>query len=289
MQDLIAQIKEQMSNFSKGQRLLASYIINHYDKAAFMTASRLGNTVGVSESTVVRFAVILGYDGYPQMQRSLQQLIRNRLTSVQRMEVTNLQLDDKNILQRVMNADIEKVRRTLEETNKDDFFGAVKSILDAKNIYVMGVRSSAPLAEFIYFYFNQIFDNVKIVDASNTSEVFEQIFRITHEDVFIGISFPRYSKRTVNAIKFAKKNNAKVVALTDIESSPVAECADYTLFARANMTSFVDSLVAPMSLVNALIVAIGLKKQDEIRNSYSKLERIWAEYDVFEKTEGNNI
>ncbi|MEG1621709.1 MAG: MurR/RpiR family transcriptional regulator, partial [Oscillospiraceae bacterium] len=240
--DLLTQINQEMAKFSKGQKSIGKFIISHYDKAAFMTASKLGITVGVSESTVVRFATELGYEGYPQLQRSLQELIRNRLTSVQRMEVTNEQIGEEDILSRVMNLDIEKLRRTLEEVSKDDFQGAVDSLLKAKNIYILGIRSSSALARFIHFYFNQIFENVKLVNTSSTSEMFEQIFRINENDVFIGISFPRYSKRTIKAIHFAKERGATVIALTDTKASPIAENADYALLARSDMTSFVDSL-----------------------------------------------
>lgn len=277
-----------MTDFSKGQKLIARFIIDHYDKAAFMTASKLGSTVGVSESTAVRFATQLGFDGYPQLQKSLQELIRNRLTTVQRMEVANEQIGDDDILSRVINLDIEKLRRTIEEISKEDFKSAVESLLKAENIYIFGIRSSSSIASFMYFYFNQIFDNVKLVNTSGTSEVLEQIFRINKKDVFIGISFPRYSKRTVKAIAFAKERGATTIALTDTKESPIAECADYALLARSDMTSFVDSLVAPMSVVNALIVAIGLKRKEEISQTYSTLEKIWDEYDVYEKAEGNN-
>ncbi|HAO68580.1 MAG TPA: N-acetylmannosamine kinase [Ruminococcaceae bacterium] len=283
--DLIHSITQQMPGFSKGQKLIAQYILAHYDKAAFMTAAKLGMTVGVSESTVVRFASELGFDGYPQLQRALQELIRNRLTSVQRMEVTSDQLGDGNILHKVLNLDIEKIRRTMEKASVEDFEQAVDAIVSAKNIYILGVRSASALSGFMSFYFNQIFENVRPINTTSASEMFEQIMRIKEGDVFIGITFPRYSKRTTNAAKFAKQNGAKVIAITDSDLSPIAEAADHLLLARSDMASFVDSLVAPLSMINALIVAIGIRKKDEISSTYERLEQIWDEYNVYEKVE----
>ncbi|MCI5808989.1 MAG: MurR/RpiR family transcriptional regulator [Oscillospiraceae bacterium] len=283
--DLIHSITQQMPGFSKGQKLIAQYILAHYDKAAFMTAAKLGMTVGVSESTVVRFASELGFDGYPQLQRALQELIRNRLTSVQRMEVTSDQLGDGNILHKVLNLDIEKIRRTMEKASVEDFEQAVDAIVNAKNIYILGVRSASALSGFMSFYFNQIFENVRPINTTSASEMFEQIMRIKEGDVFIGITFPRYSKRTTNAAKFAKQNGAKVIAITDSDLSPIAEAADHLLLARSDMASFVDSLVAPLSMINALIVAIGIRKKDEISSTYERLEQIWDEYNVYEKVE----
>ncbi|MBQ1237469.1 MAG: MurR/RpiR family transcriptional regulator [Oscillospiraceae bacterium] len=283
--DLIHSITQQMSGFSKGQKRIAQYILSHYDKAAFMTAAKLGSTVGVSESTVVRFASELGFEGYPQLQRALQELIRNRLTSVQRMEVTSDQLGEGDVLHKVLNQDIEKIRRTLEKASVEVFEQAVDTIVSAKNIYILGVRSASALSGFMSFYFNQIFENVRLVNTTSTSEMFEQIMRIGEGDVFIGITFPRYSKRTVNAARFAKQNGAKVIAITDSNLSPIAEIADQLLLARSDMASFVDSLVAPLSVINALIVAIGIKKKDEISSTYERLEQIWDDYNVYEKIE----
>ena len=283
--DLIHSITQQMSGFSKGQKRIAQYILSHYDKAAFMTAAKLGSTVGVSESTVVRFASELGFEGYPQLQRALQELIRNRLTSVQRMEVTSDQLGEGDVLHKVLNQDIEKIRRTLEKASVEVFEQAVDTIVSAKNIYILGVRSASALSGFMSFYFNQIFENVRLVNTTSTSEMFEQIMRIGEGDVFIGITFPRYSKRTVNAARFAKQNGAKVIAITDSNLSPIAEIADQLLLARSDMASFVDSLVAPLSVINALIVAIGIKKKDEISSTYERLEQIWDDYNVDEKIE----
>lgn len=282
--DILTIISDKQASLSKGHKLIAVYILNHYDRAAFMTASKLGQVVGVSESTVVRFAFELGYDGYPGLQKSLQEMIRNRLTAVQRIEVASEQIGTEEILDKVLNLDIERIRRTLEETNRDAFAGAVDSILNARCIYVLGTRSAATIARFLTFYFQLIFPNVRLIDASGRGEVFEQIMRIDSRDVMIGISFPRYSKRTSLAMHFAKEHGAKVIALTDSASSPLVKYADYFLQARSDMASFVDSLVAPLSLVNALIVAVGLKKSDDLKDTFDKLENIWDAYDVYEKT-----
>ena len=284
-QDLLAVISQMTPRFSKGQRLIANYIITHFDKAAFMTASRLGATVGVSESTVVRFASEVGFEGYPELQKALQELIRNKLTNVQRMDVTNEQLEHANVLAKVLGKDIEKIRRTLEETSQADFEAAVDQICAAKDIYIIGVRSASALAQFLSYYFNHIFPSVKLINTNSRSEMFEQIMRIGVDDVFIGISFPRYSKRTVQASHYARTNGAKVIAITDSMQSPIAEVADHVLMARGDMVSFVDSLVAPLSLINALIVAVGLRKRDEVSRTYARLEQIWDEYEVYEKHE----
>lgn len=282
--DLIGLISAMMPGFSKGQRLIARYTVEHYDKAAFMTAAKLGQAVGVSESTVVRFASELGFEGYPQFQNALQELIRNRLTNVQRLEITGEQIGGGDVLERVMSADIDKIRRTLEETSRQDFAGAVETILNAKNIYILGIRSSLSIATFLSYYFNHIFDNVRLVSASSTSDVFEQLINIKPDDAFIGISFPRYSQRAIVAMKFAKEQGAKTIAITDSSVSPLSESADHRLFARSDMWSFVDSLVAPLSLVNALIVAVGMRRKEDVINSYETLERIWDYYDVYVKS-----
>ena len=287
--DILTVIQSRMSKFSKGQKLIAKYILSAYDKAAFMTASKLGGVVQVSESTVVRFAVGLGYDGYPEMQKALQEMILNRLTSVQRMEVTSEQMGEHDILSKVLTMDIEKIRRTLEEQSNEGFEAAADSIIAAKNIYILGIRSSAALAQFMSFYFNQIFPNVRLVTGSSASEMFEQIFRVGKDDVFIGISFPRYSKRTVKAIDYAKERGATVIAITDSAGSPLAAKCDHLLLARSDMASFVDSLVAPLSLINALIVAVGMRRQKEVGETYAQLEKIWDEYDVYEKNEENIV
>lgn len=285
MNDLMAKIQSCMGEFSKGQRLIARYILEHYDKAAFMTASRLGMTVGVSESTVVRFATELGYEGYPQLQKALQEMIRNKLTSVQRMEVTSDRMGDRDIMHSVLNADIEKIRLTLDEMDHEAFHGAVDAILQAKRIYILGVRSASALANFLGFYFNLLFDHVRLVNTAGVSETFEQILRIGEGDVLIGISFPRYSKRTISAMKYAKDCGACVVALTDSRVSPLTRYANHTLIAKSDMASFVDSLVAPLSVINALIVAVGMEQKEQIEKTFDHLERIWDEYQVYEKPE----
>ena len=283
--DILTVIQENMSTFSKGQKRIANYILESYDKAAFMTASRLGKTVSVSESTVVRFAAELGYDGYPSMQRSLQKMIRNRLTSVQRIEVSNDRIGDQDLLSSVLQSDIEKIRLTLEEVDRQSFDRAVDAIVSARKIYTMGVRSSASLATFLSFYFNLIFDNVISVAANTASEVFETMLRVGAEDVVIGVSFPRYSSRTVQAMNFARDRGATTIAITDSEASPLAPISNYTLKARSDMASFVDSLVAPLSLVNALLVAVSRKKNDDLAHTFQTLEDIWDEYGVYEKVQ----
>ncbi|MCI8912908.1 MAG: MurR/RpiR family transcriptional regulator [Lawsonibacter sp.] len=283
--DILTVIQENMDSFSKGQKKIAGFILDSYDKAAFMTASRLGKKVGVSESTVVRFASELGYDGYPDMQRSLQKMIRNRLTTVQRIEVTNDRLGDQDLLSMVLQSDIDKIRQTLEELDRESFNRTVDAIVSARKIYIIGVRSSAALASFLHFYFNLIFDNVVLVSASTASEVFEGLLRVGEEDVVIGVSFPRYSSRTVRAMSFARDRGAVTVAITDSEASPLAVISKYVLMARSDMASFVDSLVAPLSLVNALLVAVSQRKNDDLARTFRTLEDIWDEYGVYEKVD----
>ena len=283
--DILAVIQENLHTFSKGQKKIANFILESYDKAAFMTASRLGKRVGVSESTVVRFAAELGYDGYPDMQKSLQKMIRNRLTSVQRIEVTNDRLGDQDLLSMVLQSDIEKIRQTLEELDRDAFDRAVDAIVAAKKIYILGVRSSAALASFLYLYCNLIFENVALVSANTASEIFESLLRVGPGDVVIGVSFPRYSSRTVQAMSFARDRGADTVAITDSEASPLAPICRHTLRARSDMASFVDSLVAPLSLVNALLVAVSQRKNAELAHIFQTLEDIWDEYGVYEKVQ----
>ncbi len=283
--DILALIQNNLSTFSKGQKLIARFILSSYDKAAFMTASKLGKTVNVSESTVVRFAAELGYDGYPSMQKALQEMIRNKLTSIQRIEVSNDRIGNQDVLSMVMQSDIEKIRMTLEETDRKSFDESVQAIVTARRIYILGVRSSSALAGFLSFYFNLIFENVVQVNTTSSSEIFEQILRVGKEDVVIGISFPRYSRRTVKAMRFARDREATVVAITDSQASPLAETATHTLLAKSDMASFVDSLVAPLSLINSLIVAVGRKKNEDLSHTFEMLEQIWAEYEVYEKVE----
>lgn len=283
--DLFQLINERVPELSKGHKLIAKYILEHYDKAAFMTASRLGKTVNVSESTVVRFATELGFDGYPGLQKALSELMRNKLTAVQRIEVTSDRMGEDDVLEKVLNTDVDKIRRTLEETSKEDFKNAVQRIISARTIYIIGSRSSASLASFLSYYFNLIFPNVKLVQTASRSELFEQIMRISSDDVMIGISFPRYSKQTVTAFRYARSNNAGLVAITDSASSPLVQYADDILLARSDMASFVDSLVAPLSLINALIVGVSIKNRSEVSQTLERLESIWDEYEVYEKND----
>jgi DNA-binding MurR/RpiR family transcriptional regulator len=279
-QDLMKLIQLKFPRLSKGQKLIAEYILKHYDKAAFMTAAKLGTTVNVSESTVVRFANELGFSGYPKLQKSLQEMIKTKLTSVQRIELSSDYISEENALKSVLKADMENIRATLEKINNKTFEEVVNAIFRAKRIYIVGFRSSQALADFLAFYLGLVLDNVKQISAG-VSDVFEQLLRVGEEDVVIGIGFPRYSSRTVEALNFAKSKNAEVVAITDSLLSPLAASADYTLIAQSNMASFVDSLVAPLSLINALIVAVGLREKEKISETFNNLENIWEEFNVY--------
>lgn len=288
MSNLIDVLKKKHATFSKSQKLIANFIVNHYDKAAFMTAAKLGEGVGVSESTVVRFASEVGYDGYPKLQKELREVVKSKLTSAQRLEVSSAQLESESVLKSVLQSDLNKIRLTLEEADIANFNAIVEELLIAKRIYILGVRSSASLASFVGFYFNLIFENIHLVQTTSVTETFEHIVNAGEGDVVLGISFPRYSNRTSKAMQFARSQGATVIAITDNENSPLAKCSNYCLFARSDMASFVDSLVAPLSMINALIVAIGLKRKDEIHNTFEKLETIWDEYQVYEKGEHHN-
>ena len=279
-QDLMRTIQMKFPRLSKGQKLIAEYILKHYDKAAFMTAAKLGTSVGVSESTVVRFANELGFSGYPKLQKALHDLIKNKLTTVQRIEISNNLINQENALKGVLKADMENIRSTLEKINHKDFEEVVDNIFKAKRIYIIGLRSSAVLSDFLGFYLNMILDNVKVV-KHGISDVFDQMINITKDDLVIGIGFPRYAARTIEALSFAQSKGTKVVAITDSLLSPLATKAEYTLIAQSNMASFVDSLVAPLSVINALIVAVGLREKDNISNLFKELEGIWEEYQVY--------
>lgn len=281
--DVLSVINSASRSFSKGQRKIAAYISENYDKAAFMTASKLGDTVGVSESTVVRFAADLGYDGYPAMRKALQEMIKYRLTTVQRIEVARELTDGGDVLTNVLTTDVEKIRATLEEVDRDSFRKAVDAIVNAKNIYILGFRSSAALASFMGFYLNLLFPNVKVVNENSAGEVFEQILRIGEGDLLVAISFPRYSRRTIRAMCYAKDNKAEIVGITDAESSLVAQFSNINLYAKSEMLSFLDSIVAPMSLINALVVAAATQAHKNLAANFEQLENIWAEYDVYEK------
>ncbi|MBE6606844.1 MAG: MurR/RpiR family transcriptional regulator [Ruminococcaceae bacterium] len=281
--DLLKRIESNLPKMSKGHKLIANFILEHYDKAAYMTASKLGNEVGISESTVVRFADELGFDGYPDLQHSLREIVRNKLTTLQRIEITTDRIGNDDILDKVVNSDMDKIRRTLDKINHEHFNNAVDAILNAENIYILGMRSSSTIASFMSFYFNLIFNNVRHVSGSGGSEIFENIMRITNRDVMIGISFPRYSKRCINAVQFAKTQGAHIIALTDSSISPIASLADSLLLAESDMASFVDSLVAPLSIINAIIVAAAMKKKDDVAMTFKRLEEIWDEFEVYQK------
>lgn len=287
--DLTSRINECYGSLSKGQKILATYITDNYDKAVFLTAAKMGQVVGVSESTVVRFATHLGYKGYPEFQKALEEMVRNKLNSIQRMEVTYGRISQSHILETVLQSDQEKIKDTLEHIDEHAFELAVDTIIKAKHIYIVGIRSCAPLAAFMAFYFNLMFENVTLLQTNNSSELFEQMVRISKDDVIIGISFPRYSMRTLKAMEFANNRNAKVITLTDSVHSPMNLYSSCNLIARSDMASIVDSLVAPLSVINALIVALWMKKQGEVAKTLETLEDIWNEYQVYENDEINYI
>ena len=280
---LLAKIDRLYPTLSKGHKRIASFIQEHYDKAAFMTASRLGKTVSVSESTVVRFAAELGYDGYPAMQKALQEMIRSKLTSIQRIRASNDRLFGSDVVTTVLQTDMDKIRSAIESVDRSAFERVVDKLVGAKHIYILGVRSSSFLAGYLNFYLHLLFENVTLVQSNAAGEIFEQLFRVGPEDVMIAISFPRYSKVTMNTVKFAKDRGASVIAVTDNELSPVYQMADDALLAPSEMISFVDSMVAPMSLINALLIAIGYRMRSDVSRTFADLEDIWNEYGVFGK------
>jgi DNA-binding MurR/RpiR family transcriptional regulator len=280
--NLLKEIEDSIPKFSKSQKIISKYILENYDKAAYMTASKLGATVSVSESTVVRFALELGFEGYPEFQHSLQEIVRIRLTSFQRMDVTNSLIGDGDVLTKVLNSDIDKIKRTIEEIDREAFEKSVDALVNAKSIYVIGLGSSASLASSLNHSLRMIFDNVKLLEASSADEIFAQIMNISKGDVIIAISFPRYSRKLITAVNYAKDSGATVIALTDSTASPIAAFADNLLVARSDMASFADSLIAPLSVINALVVAVSRKKQDELRVRLHQLEKIWDEYNVYD-------
>ena len=282
-EDLLVQIENKMSTFSKSQKLIANYIINSYEKAAYMTALKLGNAVNVSESTVVRFAIEMGFEGYAELQKSLQSLIKNRLTAVQRINITNDRIGDDGVLKNTLTQDMDRIRRTLEEIDPKAFDRAIEKTCSARRIYILGAMSSSILARFLDYNFQLIFDNVHFVQAINTSGIYQQIIHMNSEDAFIAISFPRYSQSTIKATAYAKKCNANVVAITDSVTSPLAVYANELLIARSDMASFADSLVAPLSLLNAIIVAVSARNKDNIEQTFGKLEKLWEENQVYKK------
>lgn len=287
--ELLAKINKHYDGLSKGQKRLADYIRKDYDKAAFLTAAKMGEDVGVSESTVVRFAMALGYKGYPEFQKALGELVRTKLNSIQRMEVTYGKISQGEILNTVLRSDIEKIKLTMTGIDHEAFELAVDTILKARKVYVIGIRSCAPLASFLSFYLNFVCDNIILINTNSSSEIFEQIMRIGEEDVVIGISFPRYSMRTLKAMEYANNRNAKVITLTDSVHSPMTLYSSCNLIARSDMASVVDSLVAPLSVINALVVALCMKKQDEVVETLEKLEEIWDVYQVYSKDELNMV
>lgn len=278
---LISDIQTQYTRLSKGQKLIAQYILNNYDKVAFMTACKLGETVGVSESTVVRFANALGYSGYPKLQVALQELIKNKLTTVQRVEMANDYSDENTILNKILKGDIDNIRETLEEIDGEAFQEAVSRLLKARKIYILGMRTSFVVAQYLGFYLGIILDNVHTV-RMDMGDAFEQIVRIGEDDVVIAFSFPRYSKKSFQLVKYAKEKGAKVISITDSLFAPIASVSDNTLIVKSNMASFVDSLVPAMSVANALAVAVGMKEKEDIKEHFDDLEQMWDKYGMFE-------
>ncbi len=283
--DLMAHLSNEMAGFSKGQRRIAAYILEHYDEAAFMTAYRLGETVGVSESTVVRFATELGFSGYPQLQKAVQKLIRSKLTSVQRVEVSRSRMQDSDVLESVMTYDMANIRQTLEELPCDVFDGAVEALVNARHVYVFGAGSCRALAQFAAFYLKLLLPDVRLINTSNVTEVLEELYAIGEQDALLVVSFPRYSSRSVKAAHFAHSRGAKVIAVTDSILSPVAELSSSLLLAHSDMPTIVDSLVAPLSVINALLVAISLKRADENRERLTELEELWEMYQIYQPLE----
>lgn len=280
--DLITHITNEMPGFSKGQRRIASYILEHYDEAAFMTAYRLGETVGVSESTVVRFATELGFSGYPQLQKAVQKLIRSKLTSVQRVEVSRSRMRDDEVLESVMTYDMANIRQTLEEMPHEVFDGAVEALVNARHVYVFGAGSCRALAQFAAFYLKLLLPDIRLINTSNVTEVLEELYPIGEQDALLVVSFPRYSSRSVKAAHFAHSRGAKVIAVTDSILSPVAELSSSLLLAHSDLPTVVDSLAAPLSVINALLVAISLKRADENRNRLTELEKLWETYQIYQ-------
>lgn len=281
--DIITYLKDNLNTFSKRQKLIADYILENYDKAAYMTASTLGNTVGVSESTVVRFATEIGYSKYHDMQKMLQQFTKTQSTSLKRIEIASRQLGDEHILDSVLKSNIRMIENTLSEIDKVQFDNAVEAILSAKNIYITGVRSAASLATFTQFYFHLMFENTKLISSADPADMFEQVLRIDKNDVIIGMSFPRYSKNIIKILEYANKKGATVIGITDSSNSPIGPLSKYCLAAHSDMDSFVDSLVAPFCVINALIAALGMKQKSEISKTFEDLENIWDEYEVYDK------
>ena len=283
--NLIAHISEHAAGFSKGQKRIAQYIQEHYESAAFMTAFKLGETVGVSESTVVRFAAELGFDGYPQLQKAMQELIRSKLTTVQRIEVTRARMADDEVLDNVMAYDMANIRQTLEELPRDVFYQAVDAIVEARRVYIFGAGSCRALANFLAYYLKLLLPDIHLIYTSSETEILEEMLQIGEQDAIIGLSFPRYSSKAVKTVHFAHSRQAKIIAITDSVLSPIAEYASYLLLAHSDMATIVDSLVAPLSIINALLVAVSLKKMDRNAARLTELEQLWETYQVFQPFE----
>lgn len=281
-QNVIKNIQDNYSRLSKGQKIIAEYMINQYDKAAFMTAANLGRNLNISESTVVRFANALGYSGYKELQRELQELIRNKLTTVQRLNLSEDYSKNEHSIAKVMEKDVENLRKTLSEVDFDKFYNAVEMTLKAKNIYIMGLRSSSFLSGYMAFYMNFIFDNVKLVQPG-ANDIFEQLAKATKEDIIICLTYPRYSKRTLEALEYTRSKGCRIVSFTDSLISPASDKSDITIIARSDMLSFVDSLVAPMSLINAFIIALGSEKKEDITPYFEELEQVWKKYSIYDE------
>ncbi|SCZ77272.1 MurR/RpiR family transcriptional regulator [Pseudobutyrivibrio xylanivorans] len=283
--DLISKINEKYGRMSKGQKLLANYIIDNYDKAVFLTAAKLGDILGISESTVVRFASFIGYSGYPEFQQALEAMVRTKLNTSDRVEVTKGGIEQNGVLREVLTSDALKIKNTMENMDEAAFYNAVEALLKAKRIYVVGIRSCAPIASFLSFYLNLIFDNVVNLQTSSASELFEQMIHINEDDCIIGISFPRYSMRTLKALEFANNRQANVITITDSIHSPMNLYSSCNLIAESDMHSVVDSLVAPLSVINALIVELCNRRQAEVANTLDMVENVWSEYQFYENDE----
>ena len=280
---VVRTIEQTMQGMSKGQKAIARFILSDYDRAAYMTAARIGEIVGVSESTVVRFAVELGFDGYPHFQKQLQEELKTKLTSVQRLQASSRYSSEGETLRSILQADMENVKRTYENIDEEAFRRAVELILAAKRIYIMGLRSASSLSSFLNFYLTLLFDDVRHIHSNSANAVFEQILPIAPGDVLIGISFPRYSNQTIQSMQYARQRGAGVVGITDKPGTLFAENLDVGLYAASDMASFVDSMVAPLSLINALIVAVGIRKKEHITKTFESLEKLWEEYKVYDK------
>ena len=287
--DMLKNIEKEYAKLSKGQKRLADFVVNNYDKAVFMTAAKLGEVVGVSESTVVRFATTVGFSGYPAFQRELKEVVRNKLNSIQRMEVTSDRIGESGIIESVLSSDINQIKKTLTEIDVKAFNEAVSTIAVAKKIYVVGLRSCAPLASFLGLYLNLICESVAVIHYNSSSEVFEQMMRVSNQDVVIGISYPRYSMRTLKALEFASSRQAKVITLTDSIHSPINLYSSCNLIAKSDTASIVDSLVAPLSVINAIIVSLFIRNQKAVINTLENLELIWDEYEVYNRDALNPI